>query len=193
MENIDNESQDKRYLILAQEGIDRIAKIVRQLLTFHHPETARVDLIDINDTVEKVLGLTNNQLSINKIRVTKELSSSQPKIHGSSQQMHQVLLNLILNAQDAMLDGGELRIKTENSGETASIFIKDTGVGMSEDVLAHIFEPFFTTKKKKMGTGLGLSVSHGIIRAHGGDILVESKEGEGTTFIIRLPVNHHAS
>ena len=192
MENIDNESQDKRYLILAQEGIDRIAKIVRQLLTFHHPETARVDLIDINDTVEKVLGLTNNQLSINKIRVTKELSSSQPKIHGSSQQMHQVLLNLILNAQDAMLDGGELRIKTENSGETASIFIKDTGVGMSEDVLAHIFEPFFTTKKKKMGTGLGLSVSHGIIRAHGGDIHVESKEGEGTTFIIRLPVNHHA-
>jgi PAS domain S-box-containing protein len=192
MENIDNESQDKRYLILAQEGIDRIAKIVRQLLTFHHPETARVDLIDINGIVEKVLGLTSNQLSINKIRVTKELSPSEPKIHGSSQQMHQVLLNLILNAQDSMLDGGELRIKTENGEEAASIFIKDTGVGMSEEVLAHIFEPFFTTKKKKMGTGLGLSVSHGIIRAHGGDIHVESKEGEGTTFIIRLPINHHA-
>lgn len=193
MENIDNENPDKKYLILAQEGIDRIAKIVKQLLTFHHPETARVDLIDVNSIVEKVIGLASNQLSINKIRVTKELSPSRLEIYGSSQQMHQVLLNLVLNAQDAMPDGGELRIRTENSEETASIFIKDTGVGMSENVLTHVFEPFFTTKKKKMGTGLGLSVSHGIIRAHGGDIQVESKEGEGTTFIIRLPINYPTS
>jgi PAS domain S-box-containing protein len=187
-ERLDEKSVEREYLGLAKEGIDRIAMIVRQLLIFHHPETVRVEAVDIKSVVEKVLLMTKNQLSLNRIRVKKRFSSSLPKVRASAQQLHQVLLNLVLNAQDAMPKGGELTIRTEAEEDDVLIMIEDTGIGIRAEILNHIFEPFFTTKKG-MGTGLGLSVSHGIVRAHGGDILVESREQQGTKFIIKLPAD----
>jgi len=105
--------------------------------------------------------------------------------------MHQVLLNLILNAQDAMPEGGEIRIQTGEDNGVVHIDISDTGLGIPEEIRDKIFEPFFSTKKREKGTGLGLSISYGIIKAHNGDILVKSKEKEGTTFTIKLPVENH--
>lgn len=181
------DKQNQDTLKLAQEGINRIASIVKQLLAFHHPETEKKKLADINPIIEKTLSLTRNQLSLNKIRIKKELSPGLPKVRVSSQQIHQVLLNLILNAQDAMPHGGELKVRTERDKENISIEVSDTGVGIPEKHLGRIFEPFFTADKEK-GTGLGLSISYGIIKAHGGDIQVKSKERQGTAFTIRLPI-----
>lgn len=184
----DKESQNVEYLKLAQEGINRIAIIVKQLLTFHRPRGEAKRLEDINSIIKKTISLTKNQLSLNKIRVVEEFSPDLPMLKISSQQIHQVLLNFILNAQDAMPRGGELRIKTAKNEENVYIEISDTGVGIPAECIGRIFEPFFTTKKEK-GTGLGLSISYGIIKSHKGDIQVKSKEREGTIFTIKLPID----
>ncbi|HUU49348.1 MAG TPA: ATP-binding protein [Nitrospinota bacterium] len=191
MKNIDQKSQNRKYLKFALEGINRISNIVKQLLAFHRPEAERKELLDINTVVQKTLLLTKNQLSLSNVKVVEEFSSDLPKVMVSSQQMHQVLLNLILNAQDAMPEGGEIRIQTGEDNGVVHIDISDTGLGIPEEIRDKIFEPFFSTKKREKGTGLGLSVSYGIIKAHNGDILVKSKEREGTTFTIKLPVISH--
>ncbi|HUU50844.1 MAG TPA: ATP-binding protein, partial [Nitrospinota bacterium] len=183
--------KSRELLGLTQEGINRIAKIVKQLLAFHRPETEARSLEDINSIVKKTLSLTKNQLSLSNVKVIEEFSSDLPKVMVSSQQMHQVLLNLILNAQDAMPEGGEIRIQTGEDNGVVHIDISDTGLGIPEEIRDKIFEPFFSTKKREKGTGLGLSISYGIIKAHNGDILVKSKEKEGTTFTIKLPVENH--
>jgi len=113
-----------------------------------------------------------------------------PPIYGDRQQLEQVFLNLVLNALDAMPDGGVLRIKVFNTGDRDSVAItfEDTGVGIPQQHLRDIFDPFFTSKKAAKGTGLGLSVSLGIVQRHGGDMRVESEVGKGTVFTVLLPV-----
>jgi len=187
MKNLDKKSQDREYLGLAKEGIHRIETIVRKLLEFHRPEAIKKRLEDINSIIKNTLSLTRNQLLQKNIVVVEDFSANLPEVNVSPQQFHQVLLNLITNAEDAMPDGGELRIRTRNGKRAVYIDISDTGAGMPEELLGRIFDPFFTINKDK-GIGLGLSISYGIIKTHDGEILVKSKEKEGSTFTIKLPV-----
>lgn len=183
---------DKRtckILKLAEEGIDRIADIVKQLLTFHHPETAKIELVDINHVVKKSISLTKNQLYLSKVKIKEKFSPNLPKVRVSPQQTCQILLNIILNALDAMPNGGNLTIKTGKENGFVYIEVSDTGVGIPEELLGRIFEPFFTTKNKEKGTGLGLSISYGIVKACNGDILVRSEVNKGTTVTVRFPIN----
>ncbi len=144
---------------------------------------------DVHTIIENVLALSSKRLQRGKITVTKKLASDLPNINAVSDQLKQVFLNLVINAIEAMPQGGELCIETELSkdGDGLSMAFTDTGVGLSEKERENIFEPFFTTKAT--GTGLGLSVSYGIIERHGGRIEVQSELGKGATFTVYLPLN----
>ena len=124
------------------------------------------------------------------MKVRGEIDDSLPPVHCDRQQITQVFLNIVLNALDAMPQGGDLTIALRNAKDRDFVITEftDTGEGMSEQVLRNIFDPFFTTKPQTKGTGLGLSVSLGILKQHGGDIGVKSEVHKGTTFTIRLPV-----
>ena len=186
MNSLEEGSENQENLKLAKEALDRIAKIVRQLLNFHHPETSFKELSDVNSIITKALAVRKDQLRLKKIRVVEELSPALPRIKVCSQQIMQVLVNLILNAEEAMPCGGELQVRTKVIDGSVCIDVRDNGHGIAEENLDHIFEPFFTTKNG-MGKGLGLSVAYSIIRAHGGDISLESRENEGTVCLIKLP------
>jgi len=121
------------------------------------------------------------------IKLVRQLSSDLPLITGDASQLHQVLVNLVVNAIQAMPSGGILTIETTRDKDEVLLSVQDTGTGMSEDVLKQIFIPFFTTKQVGQGTGLGLAVVHGIVTSHGGTIHVDSEVGQGTRFEVRLP------
>lgn len=184
----DEASRHVEYLKLAQEGIYQIAGIVKQLLAFSRPGKEVRTAQDINPIIEQTLAMLKKELLRSKIKCIEELSEDLPKVRVSSQQMNQIFVNLILNARDAMPEGGEINIRTGKIADYVFVEVSDKGKGMSEEVMNRMYEPFFTTKKGK-GSGLGLSVSYGIIRSHGGDLIVESKENVGTTFTMKLPVN----
>lgn len=170
---------------------ERAQKIVKNLLDFARESEIDIKPLDIESLMENTLRLAANQIKIAKVRVKGELSENLPPIYGDHQQLTQVFLNIVLNALDAMPKGGTLTIAVKQTPQRdfVSIEFSDTGTGISEQNLNNIFDPFFTTKPKAKGTGLGLSVSLGIIRQHGGDVQVESKIGEGTTFTVLLPIS----
>lgn len=167
----------------------RIEEIVRNLLDFSKPKEARLEEKDINDTIEKALELMQNSLDISNIEVRKALRQGLPHVVIDDHQIQQVLVNLIVNAVHAMEHGGTLTLVTGmgEDGQTVRIDVRDTGKGIPAEFLPHIFDPFFSTKGVG-GTGLGLSVSYGIIKNHRGTIKVESAVGIGTTFTIVIPV-----
>jgi signal transduction histidine kinase len=169
---------------------ERAQRIVRNLLDFARESTSQLEPLSPIHLVEETLRLASNQIKTAKVKVQGEIDPNLPPVYGDFQQLNQVFLNLVMNALDAMPKGGTLTIaiRTSRGREQIEIDFTDTGIGMSEQVLASIFDPFFTTKPGAKGTGLGLSVSQGIIRQHGGDILVESAPGVGTTFTVHLPV-----
>jgi signal transduction histidine kinase len=169
---------------------ERAQRIVRNLLDFARESTTQLEPLSPFHLVEETLRLASNQIKLAKVKVQGEIDPNLPPVHGDFQQLTQVFLNLVLNALDAMPEGGTLTIaiRTSRGRDQIEIDFLDTGTGMSEQVLASVFDPFFTTKSGAKGTGLGLSVSQGIIRQHGGDILVESALGVGTTFTVQLPV-----
>ena len=169
---------------------ERAARIVRNLLDFARESTIQLKALDPKHLVDETLRLATNQIKLAKVKVKGEIDDNLPPIYGDFQQLTQVLLNIVLNALDAMAGGGILTIGIRNprGKDHVALVFSDTGTGMPENVLANIFDPFFTTKPDAKGTGLGLSVSLGITRQHGGDILVESTPGEGTTFSVQLPV-----
>ncbi|MGD2121118.1 MAG: ATP-binding protein [Gemmatimonadota bacterium] len=169
---------------------ERAQRIVRNLLSFARESTSQLEPLSPFHLVEETLRLASNQIKHAKVKVQGEIDPNLPPVYGDFQQLTQVFLNLVLNALDAMPEGGTLTIaiRTSQGRERIEIDVTDTGIGMSEQVLASVFDPFFTTKSGAKGTGLGLSVSQGIIRQHGGDILVESEPGLGTTFTVQLPV-----
>jgi two-component system NtrC family sensor kinase len=131
--------------------------------------------------------LIANQKKFEHITIEELLQEDLPEVRGDMNQLQQVLLNLSLNACTAMSNGGKLTIRTAVNGDRVVMRITDTGCGIKPEHLDHIFEPFFTTQDVGKGTGLGLSVTHGIIEQHGGEMEVQSREGEGTTFTISLP------
>ncbi len=169
---------------------ERAQRIVRNLLDFARESSIQTGTIRPERLVKETLQLATNQIKLAKVRVKGEIDDNLPPVHGDFQQITQVFLNLVLNALDAMPDGGTLSISifTTKGRDFVSFQFKDTGTGIPEHILGSIFDPFFTTKPKAKGTGLGLSVSLGIIRQHGGDIQVKSEAGVGTTFNVLLPV-----
>ena len=169
---------------------ERAQRIVRNLLDFAREGEIEADAHDVQGLVEDTLRLATNQIKLANVKVKGELDRNLPPIYGDRQQLEQVFLNIVLNALDAMPEGGMLTISCKNTSDRELVIVEfaDTGIGIPEHKIADVFNPFYTTKPGATGTGLGLSVSLGIIRQHGGDIKVRSKVGEGTAFSVLLPV-----
>ncbi|MFQ5975374.1 MAG: ATP-binding protein [Candidatus Hydrothermarchaeales archaeon] len=161
-------------------------KIVRGLLDFARPPKPIFEEVEINELIVRTLKILKYQFTNIKLHVY--LDKELPSIMGDSGQLQQVLINLMTNASQAMPNDGDLSVSTWRENGFVEIDIKDTGHGIAKEDMNKIFDPFFTTRKHGEGTGLGLSISHGIIQKHNGKIEVKSKIGEGTTFIIKLPV-----
>ena len=186
--NILEISQLKKYMATIEEEVNRCKGITRGLLDFSRVKEPEMNVVDINDILNNALELAEHQLSEQRIHLVKKFGSSTSKIVADSHQIQQVFINIILNALHAMSEGGILEITTRKRSKFAEIVFKDSGCGIADEDLSRIFTPFFTTKKVGEGTGLGLSVAYGIIENHGGEIIVKSKTGKGTTVTIMLPV-----
>ncbi|MFH1768000.1 MAG: ATP-binding protein [Candidatus Omnitrophota bacterium] len=192
--SIDDFKACQRYIEYIEKESRRCKEIVSNLLKFsRRPIAPHPELLDICNVIEETLAFTNYQLKTKDINVIKDFSET-ANVLVVSNQFQQVFTNIILNAQQAMSNGGELRIKVynlvdENTGEPKEVKVEfsDIGCGISEENLSKIFEPFFTTKGKEKGTGLGLSVIYEIIQEHKGSIDVTSEVGKGSNFIITLP------
>lgn len=185
-QNLDDETSDRLRIIQTQ--IQRITQVTKDMMDFARVRPAAKSLISVNEISETALRLASFDKSFQRLQLNKEYAENLPKILVDSDQLQQVFLNLFLNARDAMPNGGELSIKTFNGANSNKIEIADSGTGIEEKSLKQIFDPFFTTKPTGKGTGLGLAVCYGIITAHGGKIEVQSNNGNGTKFIIHLPV-----
>lgn len=172
---------------IVSEELDRIAKIVRQLLKFHRPGDITFNRLDMCDLIENVLILWEPQLNHNRIKVTRKSLSPCPPINGSMESLRQVFVNLIINARDAMPDGGELIIEIATDEKNLIVRLRDSGPGIPPDLIPRIFEPFFTTKQAGQGTGLGLSVCYGIIKSHKGSISFKNAD-PGGCFEVTLPL-----
>lgn len=179
----------KRYLALATTELERLASVVRRMLDFYRPARAERVPVNVRELMEDVLLLSGKRLQHARVRVQTRWADDIPYVSGVADQLKQVFLNMILNAVEAMPQGGTLDIRGQtvrDGGEWVVLSIADSGAGVPPQDLERIFEPFFTTKPD--GTGLGLAVSHSIISQHGGRIIVDSAPGHGTTFTIWLPV-----
>jgi two-component system NtrC family sensor kinase len=170
---------------------ERATQIVQNLLTFARRRQPKKEYSNVNNIVQSALDLRAYELKTSNIGVITTLVTDLPKIMLDFHQIQEVFLNLILNAEQAMTEansGGKLTIKTEKNKRYIRISFTDDGPGIPAEHLDKIFDPFFTTKGEKGGTGLGLSVCHGIITEHGGKIYAKSKPGKGTTFFAELPI-----
>jgi two-component system NtrC family sensor kinase len=156
------------------------------MLEFYRPEAATRKLVDPNRVLNDVALLTAAQCRSKGISVSLELAEKLPPVWGVAFQLQQVALNLVLNAIDAMPEGGSLLLQTEAAAGRVVMIFRDTGRGISHEERQHIFEPFYTSKAG--GTGLGLAISYGIVSAHAGSIQVESDPGVGSIFRVALPV-----
>jgi signal transduction histidine kinase len=165
----------------------RVARITQGLLTFARTSAGEREPIDLNHIVRETLLLAERQIAKGGVTVTVELAPDLPTILGDADTLQQVVLNLVTNARDALESGGEMRIATarRERERMVELVVADTGHGIAPDDLGRIFDPFFTTKQT--GTGLGLSLTHGIVREHGGTIDVESSPGRGTRFVLTFP------
>ncbi len=169
---------------------NRCRDIIRGLLDFSRQRKPDTTVCNINAVIQECVTFVENQASFQNIEFIERFATDLPTVVVDPSQMQQVFLNMIINAAEAMEDGGELTLDTRlNSTENfIEISITDTGHGIPEENFDKLFDPFFTTKEVGHGTGLGLAISYGIIKEHGGEISVESKVGEGSTFLLRLPL-----
>jgi two-component system NtrC family sensor kinase len=181
------ESKRRRILELSLSETERLSEMLRNMLSFSKPEEEARKKINVNELLEGILLMMEKQMKEANVKVVTRLDPEIPGIMASTNQMRQVILNLFKNAKEAMPRGGSLTVRTEKEDTKVLIRIQDTGIGIPEEIRNRIFEAFFTTKQKVKGVGLGLSVCYGIIKDHGGEIRVDSKEGKGTTFTISLP------
>ncbi len=182
------DDEDGRWrLRTIQEQIGRISNIIHTLLNMARPRATRRLPVELGPLVETSLSFLREKLARRSIEVRTAIEPA-PSVLGDAERIQQLLLNLFLNAADAMADGGELRVALREDEGEVEVRVADTGVGISEDALPRLFEPFFTTKPAGEGNGLGLMVAKGIVSDHGGRIDVSSTLGEGTEFVIRFPV-----
>jgi two-component system NtrC family sensor kinase len=182
------ESKRRRILELSLSEIQRLSEMLRNMLSFSKPEEEKRRPIKIDELIEGILMVMEKQMKESNIQVETFFTPDIPEIMASTNQMRQVMLNILKNAKEAMPKGGTLTVKTVREGDQMMICIQDTGVGIPEQIRDKVFEAFFTTKQKVKGVGLGLSVCYGIIKDHRGEIKIDSEEGKGTTFIISLPI-----
>jgi signal transduction histidine kinase len=188
-----NEDQRVQYLGMLLEGLDRIGRIVRQLLDFAREARPQLSQVQIRPLLRRCLSLLEHQLAARQISFSLARDGYLPDVQVDPHQIEQVFLNILMNAMDAMPAGGKITVSTNlrerEDGPFVEVDITDTGVGIPPESLHRIFDPFFTTKDVGKGTGLGLSVSYGIVRSHGGFIEAKSAIGKGTTFTVFLPAN----
>lgn len=170
----------------------RTANVVKGLLTFARKQKIEKESSDINSIIQGILQLRSYEQRVSNIEVNTRFAHDLPQIFGNGSQLQQVFLNIITNAEQAMLEAherGRLTITTEQVGNMVRASFTDDGPGIAKESLGHLFDPFFTTKEVGKGTGLGLSISHGIVSAHDGKIFAESQLGKGATFVVELPVS----
>jgi signal transduction histidine kinase len=181
------EPKTEQYLGIVGDEIDRIARIVKQLLEMHRGGGVAFERLDMCPIVDAVLALTERQLATAKIEVDKQFELNPAWVYGSAESLKQVFLNIIINARDAMAAGGRVTVRVRQVDAEVSIKFCDTGPGIPAEIVPRIFEPFFTTKDPGHGTGLGLSVCWGIVKSHHGSITFTNLN-PGGCFDIRLPV-----
>lgn len=179
----------KKGLATIVAQVERITKLMNQLLTFTRRKPIERRAVNIGQTIEDCLEVLQERLRSARVTVASNFAPTlhTAYVHADPDQMSQVLLNLFINAIHAMPDKGTLRIDVNQINGQVKLVVADTGMGISKEDLSKIFTPFFTTKEVGKGTGLGLTVAHNIVQEHGGTISVESEPGEGTTFTILLP------
>ncbi len=186
------ENKRRKLLDMSLSEIVRLADMLKKMLSFSKPEQEIKKRVNVTTIVDEILMLHEKQLQEYSIKISTDFEADLEDVYASSNQLRQVFLNMVSNARDAMPEGGTLTVKTDSGNGFVNIRFADTGVGIAEDDLSKIFDSFFTTKSSVKGVGLGLSVCYGFIKDHGGDIKVESTPGEGTQFIISLPIQQEA-
>jgi signal transduction histidine kinase len=179
--------EQRRMLGQAYTQVERASTTVRNLLDFTRKDRTAFTRVPVKSVVDTALRLVGNEAMIAGVETLTRVDPD-VAVQGNPHDLQQVLVNLLLNAIQAMPEGGTIRVEAEADEEMVRIDVADTGEGISSEHVDEIFDPFFTTKEPGQGTGLGLSVSHSIIEQHGGRITVASTAGEGTTFTIRLPI-----
>ncbi|HEX8367079.1 MAG TPA: ATP-binding protein [Pyrinomonadaceae bacterium] len=184
-ENLDAETKEKLKLISTQ--ITRITQVTRDMMDFARARPAAKSSIDVNAILQTSLRLASFDKAFQHLHLKTDLNENLPKVFADGDQLEQVFLNLLLNARDAMPEGGELSVKTFRRDGSIAVRIDDSGNGIEEKNLKKIFDPFFSTKPTGEGTGLGLAVCYGIVTAHNGKIEVESNGSGGTCFLVTLP------
>jgi signal transduction histidine kinase len=184
-----DEPKRRHFLEMAQQEVGRLVQIVRRMLDFYRPSSA-MQLLDVNRPVDDALAIASKRLQQAKIEIVARLTPDLPAIRGAPNQLVQVFLNIIINAIEAMPDGGTLWVGTAYHAERQQVVaaFRDSGAGIAPEMQERLFEPFHTSKPT--GTGLGLAISYGIVERHGGAIVIENPPGGGTTFIVRLPQQH---
>ncbi len=195
MDDFNPESEGFENLRIIERQTKTCRRIVADLLKFSRQSESVKTHIDLNEIIREVLSVTEHTLNIHRIQVVRNFAQDLPSIIGDAEKLHQVFINLFNNAQYAMPDGGEIAISTARTSRGVTIAVRDTGSGVAEEIKNKIFDPFFTTKEVGEGTGLGLSVSYGIVQEHGGTIVVESPvmdpetktPSAGTAFRIGFP------
>jgi len=183
------EEATKKGLETIVAQVERITKIMNQLLTFARRRPSEPRSLDLRQTIEENLEALQERVTRHGIQVETSFAPSLPLVHVDPDHMSQVLLNLFINAIHAMPEGGTLRVGLTKADGAVKLTVADTGHGIPEEHLPKIFDPFFTTKEAGKGTGLGLTVVHGIVQEQGGSIAVESEPGRGTTFTLTFPIS----
>ncbi len=180
--------RSQEYLHFMEDGLHRVQRIVRQLLDFSQQRELELTMADIHPILDRVVVLTEHAFVERHAVLKKTYDETLPLILVDAPMIEQVIMNLVLNAVQSLQKEGYVSLRTRKHEEICEIIVEDNGCGIALNVRPHIFDPFFTTKGTGEGTGLGLSVSLGIVQRHGGEMLVDSEEGKGTRFTVRLPL-----
>ncbi|MCJ7508059.1 MAG: ATP-binding protein [candidate division Zixibacteria bacterium] len=181
------QDKNRANLKISEEELDRIARLVRQLLDLCQPRNEKMLPVDLPAIVEQTVSLVEKQFEKNKISIVRQFHENLPTLEGYSDQLKQLFLNLLMNAQDSMPQGGKIYIVVSKNEDQIKICFSDTGCGIPKENVSKVFEPFFTTKTDNKGTGLGLWICSEIVNQHNGAICLENRN-EGTGFIINLPI-----
>ncbi|MDH3881539.1 MAG: ATP-binding protein, partial [Desulfobacteraceae bacterium] len=181
--------QFKKHLSFMSKELERCGNIISGLLSFARESPREYKEIDLNEVLEAVLSLTRHKMELRNVDLTTRLHPGLLMIQGDERELQQCFLNLIFNAIEAMPGGGQLRIIStlKRDKKNVRVEVRDTGYGISKENLEHIFDPFFTTKGEGKGTGLGLSIAYGVTKNHKGNIKINSKVGEGSSFVLEFP------
>ncbi len=185
-------SDIKEDVKIINREAQRTAQIIRGLLTFARKQGTEKTLVDINSIIQGVLQVRSYEQKVSNIQVNTGFAAELPQVMGNGAQLQQVFINIIVNAEQAMVEAhgrGALTVTTEQVGNVVRASFADDGPGINPEDMKQLFTPFFTTKEVGKGTGLGLSICHGIVTEHGGRIYAESELGKGTTFIVELPIS----